>query len=75
MKLHRARASKKQGPVLAEGVEQRRAMAMKLKSLDREAARLRLRGEKRHAFLCNRLGLVEGTDPTRIIRLRNEFKK
>ncbi len=75
MKLHRARAAKKQGPVLAEGVEQRRAMAMKLKLLDREATRLRLRGGKRHAFLCKGLGLVEGTDPKRIIRLRNEFKK
>lgn len=75
MKLHRARAAQKQGPVLAEGIEQRRAMAMKLKSLDREATCLRLRGEKRHAFLCNGLGLVEGTDSKRIIRLRNEFKR
>jgi hypothetical protein len=74
MKLHRVRAAKKQGVVLAEGVEQRRAMAMKLKSLDREATRLRLKGAKRHAFLCKGLGLVEGTDPKRIIRLRNEFK-
>lgn len=75
MKLHRARASKKQGPVLTEGIEQRRAMAEKLGVLDREATRLGLRGEKRHAFLCKGLGLVERTDPKRIIRLRNEFKQ
>jgi hypothetical protein len=75
MKLHRARAPKKQGAVLAEGVEQRRAMAAKLEVLDREAKRLRLRGEKRHAFLCKGLGLVEGTDPKRITRLRKEFAR
>lgn len=75
MKLHRARALKKQGPVLTAGIEQRRARAEKLRVLDREATRLRLRGEKRHAFLCKGLGLVERTDPKRIIRLRNEFKR
>lgn len=73
MKLHRARAPKKQGAVLAEGLEHRRLMAEKLKTLDLQARRLRLRGEKRHAFLCAGLGLVEGTDPKRIARLRNEF--
>lgn len=73
MKLHRARAPKKQGAVLAEGLEHRRAMAEKLKLLDLEAKRLRLRGGKRHAFLCDSLGLVEGTDPKRIARLRTEF--
>jgi hypothetical protein len=59
---------------LTDGVAQRRAMADKLKSLDREATRLRLRGAKRHAFLCKALGFVEATDPKRITRLRNEFK-
>lgn len=73
MKLHRARAPKKQGAVLAEGLEHRRSMAEKLKTLDVE--RLRLRGGNRHAFLCDGLGLVEGTDPKRIARLRNEFGK
>lgn len=73
MKLHRARAPKKQGAVLAEGLEHRRSMAEKLKTLDLEARRLRLRGGKRHAFLCAGLGLVEGTDPKRIARLRKEF--
>jgi hypothetical protein len=73
MKLHRARAPKKQGAALAEGLEHRRAMAEKLKALDSDAKRLRLRGEKRHAFLCQGLGLVEGTDPKRITRLRKEF--
>lgn len=73
MKLHRARANKMQGSVLAEGLETRRAMAAKLRSLDQEAHRLGLRGDKRHAFLCRKLGLVEGTDPKRISRLRKEF--
>ncbi|MBA2431348.1 MAG: hypothetical protein H0V56_04445 [Chthoniobacterales bacterium] len=73
MKLHRARAPKKQGAVLAEGLEHRRSMAEKLKTLDAEAKRRRLRGGKRHAFLCDGLELVEGTDPKRIARLRKEF--
>lgn len=73
MKLHRARAPKKQGAVLAEGGEHRRSMAEKLKTLDVEAKRLHLRGGKRHAFLCAGLGLVEATDPKRIVRLRKEF--
>ena len=74
-KLHRVRSAKKQGPALAEGREYRRAMAAKLKDLDREVKRLRLLGAKRHAFLCKGLGLVEGTDPKRIIRLRKEFDR
>lgn len=74
MKLHRARAPKKQGAVLAEGVEHRRAMAQKLKLLDQQCKQLRLRGAKRHAFLCKALGFVEGTDPRRISRLRSEFR-
>lgn len=73
MKLHRARAAKKQGPVLAEGVEVRRALAAKLKSLDREVRRRGLRGARRHAFLCRELGFVDGTDLKRITRLRKEF--
>jgi hypothetical protein len=75
MKLHRARAPKKQGAILAEGVEHRRAMAEKLKLLDQQCKQLRLRGAKRHAFLCKALGFVEGTDPKRISRLRSEFSK
>jgi len=73
MKLHRARVSGKQGAKLAEGIEERRKMVAKLKLLDHEAARLKLRGEKRHVFLCKGLGLVEETDPKRITRLRSEF--
>jgi len=69
------RSAKKQGPALAEGREHRRAMAAKLKDLDREVKRRGLRGAKHHAFLCKGLGLVEGTDPKRIIRLRKEFDR
>ncbi len=75
MKLHRARAPKKQGAVLAEGLEHRRVMAKKLEKLEEEARQERLRGSKRHAFLCHGLGLVEGTDPKRLLRLRHEFKE
>lgn len=75
MKLHRARASKKQGPALSEGLEHRRAQAVKLEALDREVARRKLRGQKRHAFLCAGLGLAEETDHKRLARLRREFRQ
>ena len=75
MKLHRARALKKQGEVLAEGLEQRRSDAAKLRELDAEAKRLKLKGAAAHAFLCKGLGLVEGTDTKRLARLRKEFGK
>jgi hypothetical protein len=75
MKLHRARALKKQGERLADGIEQRRADAAKLQVLDAEAKRMKLKGAAAHAFLCKGLGLVEGTDPKRLARLRREFGK
>lgn len=75
MKLHRARALKKQGEGLADGIDQRRAHAAKLLSLDAEVKRMKLKGAAAHAFLCKGLGLVEGTDPKRLARLRREFGK
>ena len=75
MKLHRARALKKQGEGLADGIDQRRAHAVKLHSLDAEVKRMKLKGAAAHAFLCKGLGLVEGTDPKRLARLRREFGK
>jgi len=73
MELHRARSLKKQGDGLAEGMDRRRADAVKLQLLDAEAKRLKLKGEARHAFLCKGLGLVVGTDPKRLARLRLEI--
>lgn len=75
MKLHRARALKKQGEGLANGIDQRRALAVKLQVLDAEVKRMKLKGATAHAFLCKGLGLVEGTDPKRLARLRREFGK
>jgi plastocyanin len=72
-RIHRARASKRQGKALAEGIEQRRCQAEKLRELDREARELKLKGERRHRFLCEGLGLDIGTDAKRLARLRKEF--
>jgi hypothetical protein len=47
---------------------------LQLRSLDQEALRLGLKGEKKHEFLCAGLGWVPGTSPKRISRLRAEFK-
>jgi hypothetical protein len=73
-KLHRARVSGRQGSALAEGLAERMKAAGKLRHLDKEALRLRLKGEKKHEFLCAGLGWVPGTSPKRISRLRAEFK-
>ena len=72
-KLHGARALKKQGEALTEGLEERRANAAKLRKLDREVKRLGLRGDKKHEFLCDGLGWVADTSPKRFSLLRKEF--
>lgn len=74
-KLHRARARSRQGAALKEGKEHRRKLALKLRKLDAEAAKRRLRGDAKQAFLCAGLGLVPETSPKRLSRLRTEFKK
>ena len=73
-KLHRARVHGRQGNVLAVGLAERIKAAKKLRQLDKEALSLGLKGEKKHEFFCAGLGLVAGTSPKRISRLRAEFK-
>lgn len=73
-KLHRTRVHGRQGSALAEGLAERLKAAKKLRSLDHEALRLGLKGEKKHSFLCAGLGWVSATSPKRISRLRAEFK-
>ena len=74
IKLHKARALKRQGEALAESHEERRAWAVKLRKLDAEAKRLKLTGEKLHIFLSKGLGWVDRTDTAkRAARLRKEF--
>jgi len=72
-KLHGARALKKQGAAMSEGLEERRANAVKLRQLDEDAKELGLHGEKKHKFLCNGLGWVVETHPKRLSLLRKEF--
>ena len=74
-KLHRARVPGRQGSALAEGLAERMKLAGKLQHLDQEAHRLKLKGEKKHAFLCAGLGWVPETSAKRISRLRAEFTK
>lgn len=73
-KLHRTRVPGRQGSALAEGVAERMQNAEKLRRLDREALRLKLKGEKKHGFLCAGLGWDSRTSPKRLSRLRAEFK-
>lgn len=72
-KLHGARALKKQGEALTEGLEERRKNATKLRKLDAEAKHLGLRGERKHKYLCDGLGWVTETSPKRFTLLRREF--
>lgn len=74
-KLHKTRVPGRQGAALAEGRAERMKLAKKLPHLDQEVLRLKLKGEKKHAFLCAGLGWVSATSPRRISRLRTEFKK
>jgi len=73
-KLHRVRVPGRQGNALAEGLAERMKSAGKLHQLDKEVLRLGLKGGKKHAFLCDGLGLVTDTSHRRISRLRAEFK-
>jgi hypothetical protein len=73
--LHRTRVPGRQGLALAEGLAERMKLAEKLRHLDQEAHRLKLKGEKKHDFLCAGLGWVPETSAKRISRLRAEFKK
>ena len=73
--LHRLRVPGRQGAMLAANLAERRKDARKLRQLDRQALRLGLKGEKKHAFLCAGLGWVPGTDPKRLRRLRAEAGK
>ena len=73
-KLHRTRVSGRQGSALAAGLAQRVQDAAKLRHLDQEARRRRLKGEKRHEFLCAGLGWDPRTSPKRLSRLRAEFQ-
>jgi hypothetical protein len=72
--LHRKRVRGRQGAALARGVSERMYDAEKLRSLDKEVLRLRLKGEKKHEFLCAGLGWDSRTSTKRISRLRAEFK-
>ncbi|HEV2247285.1 MAG TPA: hypothetical protein VGW37_11590 [Terriglobia bacterium] len=73
-KLHRTRVPGRQGSALAAGLAQRMHDAAKLRHLDQEAHQRRLKGEKRHEFLCAGLGWDPRTSPKRLSRLRAEFK-
>ncbi|MBM3861908.1 MAG: hypothetical protein FJ395_19975 [Verrucomicrobia bacterium] len=72
-KLHRIRVPGRQGARLAEGFVQRMKDAKKLCRLDKQAARLGLKGDKKHAFLCAGLRWDPRTDDKRLARLRKEF--
>ena len=74
-RLHSARVAGRQGSALAENRAERMKQAEKLRQLDQEAQGLKLKGERKHAFLCTGLGWVPETSAKRISRLRAEFKK
>lgn len=72
--LHRSRGQRRQGQALAEGDAERRRSADKLKRLLAAAKERKLRGARRHEFLCRGLGWDPRTDPKRVTRLIKEFR-
>jgi len=73
-RMHRARATQKQGAALREGREHRRKLAAKLSKLDAEVEKRGLRGEERRSFLVAGLGLSPETSDRSLRRLRQEFR-
>lgn len=71
-KLHRIRVPHKQGKKLIENNKERQKEAAKLRKLDLEVKKRRLRGREKHLFLCKGLGLSPETDAKRFQRLREE---
>lgn len=74
-KLHRARVPSRQGTTIAENFSERMKLSKKLRQLDEDAQRQKLKGQEKHEFLCAGLGWVPGTSSKRITRLRAEFKR
>jgi hypothetical protein len=72
--LHRTRVPGRQGSALAEGQAEGIRQAKVLRRLDEEAKQLKIKGEKKHRFLCAGLGWVPETSPKRLSRLRAKFK-
>lgn len=73
-KLHRVRVQGRQGSALAEGLAERIKAAEKLRDLDLKALRLKLKGQRKHEFLCRGLGWVPETSAKRLRLLRKEFQ-
>lgn len=72
--LHNARVPGRQGKTFAANKTTRKDHAARLRQLDAEVERLQLKGDKRHAFLCQGLGRNPGTSAKWFQRLRREFK-
>ena len=68
-KLHRARGVSRQGPGFSEGRRVTAKMKVIAKKADQEAREKGLKGDKRYAFICKRLGLVDHGDYRQIKRL------
>jgi len=68
-KLHRARGVSRQGKGFSEGRKVTAKMKVLAKQADQEAREKRLKGDKRYAFISQRLGLVDHGDYRQIKRL------
>ena len=68
-KLHRARGVSRQGPGFSEGRKVTAKMKVLAKQADQEAREKRLKGDKRYAFICQRLKLGDHGDYRQIKRL------
>ena len=67
--LHRARGTGRQGEKADRNKEQAKEQARRAQESDREAKKLKLRGEKRYLFIKQRAGLAPQTDNAQVRRL------
>lgn len=68
-KLHRARGVPRQGPGFSEGRKVTAKMKVLAKKADEQAREKGLKGDKRYAFICQRLGKLDHGDYRQINRL------
>jgi hypothetical protein len=68
-KLHRARGVSRQGPGFSEGRKVTAKMKVLAKKADQEAREKGLKGDKRYAFICKKLEMLDHGDYRQIKRL------
>lgn len=68
-RLHGARGVERQGPAFSVGRRELAGLKERARLAAAEAARLKLRGEHRYEYICNKIGFRDGGDYRRLRKL------